>query len=236
VTLTLVVRGVTFNRAGVFSSIAVIVAFVACPEYLLSAWGVDMRIVPVGAMCVLLTLAPKRDSKGILAASLVLYGSFLAYWTYAYIGQSRRVEAVLAILETVERHSRIGQITVGACDKSRVRPLPVTQHAKGLMINRKQSFIQTWNIEGQNTLQVDYPAAGKFEDTNLEGVMPARCAREGVPHLETTLAEYPVRAFDYVLMVGPIPAGTKLPSSFQFVRRNAEAALFRVSAEGADRS
>jgi hypothetical protein len=227
VVVTALVYGIRHARASrpvAWAAIALAVAFVALPTWLMGSAFADMRAAPFVLALAIVTLAPAdaRQARMIAAVGLAFFLARTGATTASLALAGARQDRALAALAHVPVGSRVALFVSPECrDPWRMARL---DHVGGLATVRRRAFVNDqWADVGASLLTTRYPAAGRFANDPSQ-LLPC----DGGAALARRLAVFPRSAFDRLWLVA-IPEG--VPAALPGMTRlwsDGDSAMFRI--------
>lgn len=185
-------RGRIDGRVGT-AALALGIALIALPSWLLGSAYADSRIAPIALMMALIAVAPatRRQATAIALIGTTLFFARIVGTTASYAIAARSQAAALQALDHVPTGARIAVLVRPGCES--FWPNARFDHLGGLATARRRAFVND-QFQGNAAalLDVRYPAAGAFQRD------PSQFLDCDGDALDRTLATLPRRAFDLV--------------------------------------
>lgn len=211
---------------------ALALAFLLLPQQLFDAWSVDRRVLLVLALCLVAALKTPASVTGgrwgryvllaLLALFLVRTGVVIAHW--------RRADAIyrehLALLDRVERGSRVAAAVVGA-DRPHLGDPPLWE-LPSLVVRRRDAYTNAiFAQEGHHILRVRVkPSARFYRSPSQKFVVEGELAARRVDR--NPYVEVPPHAFDYLYLVNEDLVPYRRPDWLEAVETRGRATLYRI--------
>ena len=211
-----------WSRPLVGASVLLLLAFLLLPGRLFGSGYTDMRVAPVMLMLMVLAIGRRRDADPRAAQRLAIAAVGFAVVRLGCVAVSlhlaaERHEQLLVTLEHLPKNSRLAALVYRAPGEW---SLPRNDHIGSLAIVRRDSFSNDqWEVEGGTSVDIHYPAAGRFQDDSS-------LVSDGVnfPTIEQALAQLPIKAFDALWLVDSAPRPT--PTGWSLVHHAPGSALY----------
>lgn len=190
------------------AALALALLFVVMPYQLFGSGYADMRLAPVAAIVLILSIVPTRGliEAGCAALATALLAARLAVGAIGYAGYDRDFTSDLRALDYVKPGAKIAALVGYSC----YRPWREArnQHLASLAVVRRDAFVNThWTISGAELLVPIGALGTKFNADPSQFVFDFKhCPADLRPVLARRIAAVPRDVFDYVWVFGFDPA------------------------------
>lgn len=207
-----------------------VLAFIALPARVFGSFFADMRLLPYAMVIALLAISVDRWGRTAVRAAFAFAIVFIVFRLALTIDdfrfKDRQVAQVVPSLERIARGSSVATFAIEPCRGS--YRLPILRHIGGLVIARRNAFANDqWIAPGVNLLRINYAKAGAFRSDPSQSVAPDTCFTRGRRNLSWSLQNLPRPAFNYVWLLGALPAALPEIDGYDLISRGPEDALYR---------
>jgi hypothetical protein len=208
--------------------------WIAClllPQKLFGSGYAAGRLVPYAVAATLIGIRPARSlaavaKREILIAGVAFCVARLALGSVSYAMYGRDLERELPALNAVPNGSTVLAFVESGCD---AWANPRVAHLPSYAIVRRASFSNDqWQTKGGQLLTVTYDQAGKFEDDPSSAVEDNQGCPPHPPPLRSMLPYVPLRAFDYVWLIGVPHQLWPRAAALRPVWENSDSIIFHI--------
>jgi hypothetical protein len=226
----------TFSRNLAFSGIVLAASFIFIPRIVFGSAYADMRLVPYMIAALVLAIRFRGAIDYRLGSALAVLG--LLFCAVRFGGNT--ISLAIAANEQQAKLEALDYVPVGAPVVTLVGEgcgygweLPRHGHLGAMVIVRRHGFSNDqWVLEGQNLLELRYPAAGDFAADPSERVRANGCEVGPLWSIDTALRAIPPGAFHYLWLINPPPFDPELVGDFEKVASRDTWLLFRLNPAG----
>jgi hypothetical protein len=230
--LAVAVRPLTFSRNLLFTAFVLLACFLLLPRIVFGSAYADMRLVPYVMATALLAIRFRGQPDRRLARVFAVLGLLFCIVRFGATTTSLALasddqRAKLAALEHIPIGARVATVTGFPCRNAWA--LSRNSHLGAMVTVRRDGFSNDqWVMEGLNSLELKYRAAGYFSADPSQLARPNNCIDPGHLRIDQSLAFVPRNAFDYVWLVDPPDFDPALVSDLHEVWRGSGSILYRV--------
>lgn len=230
------IRGVSYSRNLLASTIFLIVVFVCLPRVVFGSAYADMRLAPYLFAMALIAIRFSPDASRTFIRIVGIAGmAFFLLRTGATTASlyiyDQRYDRELAALDHVPIGARMVTFVGRPCTENWA--MTRLLHLPAMAMVRREAFSNDqWTMEGAQLLKVRYRPGWPFIRDASQVVTYWRCRNEAWRTIDRALRTFPRDAFDYLWLMDPPRYDPALVKDLQPVWRSGRSVLYRIPHEG----